>query len=59
MSGIVRWTVSSGAVHADLRVAGASNGRLMARWNLHRQLALARLAGTLDGRVLRAVMLAP
>jgi hypothetical protein len=59
VSGTATWTISSGAVRADLRVAGASSGRLTARWNLHRRLARARLAGKLDGRVLRAVMLAP
>ncbi len=59
MSGSATWTLASGAVRADLRLAGASRGRLKARWNLQRPLARATLDGRLGGRELHAEMLAP
>jgi len=59
VSGAATWTVASGAVRARLRVAGASNGRLKARWNVLEPLARARLDGRLGGRELHAEMLAP
>jgi pimeloyl-ACP methyl ester carboxylesterase len=54
--GEATWRLGTGAVRADLRIPG---GRLRARWNVRRQLATATLTGRLDGRGLRATMLAP
>jgi pimeloyl-ACP methyl ester carboxylesterase len=52
VTGTATWRLSTGAVRARLRVPG---GRLRARWNLRRPLAVA----TLHGRGLRATMPAP
>jgi pimeloyl-ACP methyl ester carboxylesterase len=57
VSGVATWRIADGAVHARLRLPG--RGRLTARWSMQRQLAVATLAGRLDGRRLRATMLAP
>ena len=57
VSGRATWSLDSGAVRADLRLPG--RGRVRARWSMHRQLAVATLSGRLDGRRLRATMLAP
>ena len=57
VSGTATWRLADGAVRARLRLPG--RGRLRARWNLQRQLAVATLDGELGGRRLRAPMLAP
>ncbi len=57
VSGTATWRLADGAVRARLRLPG--RGRLRARWNLQRQLAVATLDGELGGRRLRARMLAP
>jgi len=50
---------ASGAVRAQLWLAGSSDGRLRASWSMQRPLARARLDGKFNTRRLRAVMLAP
>jgi pimeloyl-ACP methyl ester carboxylesterase len=57
VSGTATWRLSDGAVRAGLRLPG--RGHLSARWSMQRQLAVATLSGRLDGRRLRARMLAP
>ena len=57
VDGTATWRLGTGAVRADLTIPG--HGRLRARWNVHRPLAVARLSGRLGGRRLRATMLAP
>ncbi len=57
VSGRATWSLDSGAVRADLRLPG--RGRVRVRWSMHRQLAVATLSGRVDGRRLRATMLAP
>ena len=57
VDGAATWRLGTGAVRADLTIPG--HGRLRARWNVHRPLAVATLTGRLDGRRLRAAMLAP
>ncbi len=59
VSGTATWNLASGAVRADLDVAGAAPGSLSVRWNAQRRLAQATLEGTFGGRTLRATMLAP
>ena len=61
VTGTATWDLASGAVDADVQVAGPSqaSGRVTARWNTSRRLAEATLVGTLNGRALRAEMLAP
>jgi hypothetical protein len=51
------WRLGTGAVTADLRIPG--RGRLRARWNVRRPLAMATLTGRFGARRLRATMLAP
>jgi hypothetical protein len=57
VSGTATWRLSDGAVRASLRLPG--RGRLRAQWSMQRRLAVATLSGRLDGRRLRARMLAP
>ena len=57
VSGTATWRIADGAVRARLRLPG--RGRLSARWSMQRPLAVATLAGRLDGRRLSATMLAP
>ena len=57
VSGTATWDQATGAVRADLEIG--ARGTLDVRWNASRPLAEARLEGTLDGRALRATMLAP
>jgi pimeloyl-ACP methyl ester carboxylesterase len=57
ISGTATWRMSDGAARASLRLPG--HGRLRARWSMQRRLAVATLSGRLDGRRLRARMLAP
>jgi hypothetical protein len=57
VSGTATWRLADGAVVARLRLPG--RGRLRARWSTQRPTATATLAGTLRGRRVRAVMLAP
>ncbi len=59
VSGSATWERASGAVRAQLRLAGSSDGRLRASWSMQRPLARARLDGKFSTRRLRAVMLAP
>jgi hypothetical protein len=56
VSGTATWRLSDGAVRASLRLPG--RGRLRAQWSMQRQLAVATLSGRLDGRRLRATLLA-
>jgi pimeloyl-ACP methyl ester carboxylesterase len=56
VSGTATWRHGTGAVRARLTVPG---GHLRARWNVRRQLAEATLTGRIDGRRVRASMLAP
>ena len=58
VSGSATWS-SYATVRANLRLEGASQGRLKVRWNAQRPLARAKLDGRLGGRELHAVMLAP
>lgn len=60
VSGTVRW-FRKGPVRADVRVAGPGGtaGAVALRWSLAERLGRATLAGSLDGRRLRARMLAP
>jgi hypothetical protein len=57
VSGTATWRLSDGAVRASLRLPG--HGRLRAHWSMQRRLAVATLEGRLEGRRLRATMLAP
>jgi pimeloyl-ACP methyl ester carboxylesterase len=57
VNGAATWSLRTGAVRASLAVPG--RGRVRARWNLRQQLTVATLGGRLDGRRLRATMLAP
>jgi hypothetical protein len=57
VSGVVVWRLSDGSVRARLRLPG--RGRLRARWSTQRALAVAVVDGRLDGRRVRASMLAP
>ena len=59
VTGTATWNLATGAVRADVAISGAATGELTARWNVQRRLAEATLDGTLDGRALRATMLAP
>jgi TAP-like protein len=57
VSGTATWRHADGAVRARLRLPG--RGRLRVRWSTQRPLATATLTGRIDGRRLRAEMLAP
>jgi hypothetical protein len=57
VDGRATWRLDTGALRADLTVQG--RGALHVRWNTRRRLARATLRGSLDGRRLRAAMLAP
>jgi pimeloyl-ACP methyl ester carboxylesterase len=57
VNGSATWSLRTGAVRAHLMIPG--RGRVRAGWNLRHQLAVATLAGRLDGQRLRATMLAP
>jgi pimeloyl-ACP methyl ester carboxylesterase len=57
VDGMATWSLRTGAVRARLTIP--RRGRVRARWNLRRQLAMATLGGRVDGRRLRATMLAP
>ncbi len=61
VSGTARWSYAGGGVRADVRVRGpsGSTGALAMRWSLRRPHAVAMLGGNVDGRALRATMLAP
>jgi hypothetical protein len=61
VSGTARWSYAGGGVRADVRVRGpsGSTGALVMRWSLRRPHAVAMLGGNVDGRALRATMLAP
>jgi pimeloyl-ACP methyl ester carboxylesterase len=55
--GRATWRLGTGAVRASLTIPG--RGRLRARWNVRDELAVATLTGRIDGRRLRATLLAP
>jgi hypothetical protein len=57
VTGTATWSLRTGAVRAHLTVPG--RGRVRAGWNLRHELAVATFGGRLDGRRLRATMLAP
>jgi pimeloyl-ACP methyl ester carboxylesterase len=61
VSGTARWTLASGAVVADLvlRDARGRLGRVRIRFSENGPRRRARLAGSVRGRPLRAIMLAP
>jgi hypothetical protein len=61
VSGTTRWSPVGGGVKANIVVRGPERtvGRLRLSWSLARRLATATLSGTVDGRALRATMLAP
>jgi len=56
VSGDVAWNIASGEVQVQLTLAG---GRIEARWRDRVPDALARIAGTLNGRRIAATMPAP
>jgi len=55
--GRATWRLRTRAVRASLTIPG--RGRLRAGWNVGDELAVATLSGRIDGRRLRAAMLAP
>ena len=57
VNGRATWRLGTGSVRARLTIPG--RGTFRAHWNVRRQLATATLAGRLDGRRLRATLLAP
>jgi pimeloyl-ACP methyl ester carboxylesterase len=57
VNGTATWRLGTGAVRARLTIPG--RGRVRARWNVRKELAVAELDGRLGGRRLRATMLAP
>jgi pimeloyl-ACP methyl ester carboxylesterase len=57
VNGRATWRLSTGSVRARLTIPGRGNFR--AHWNVRRQLATATLTGRLDGKRLRATLLAP
>jgi pimeloyl-ACP methyl ester carboxylesterase len=57
VNGTATWRLGTGQVRANLTIP--RHGRLRARWNVRRPLAVATLTGRIDGRRLRATMLAP
>ena len=61
VTGSATWDLATGAVDADVALAGTPDGTgdLSARWNTGRRLVEATLDGRLGGRTLKAVMLAP
>ena len=61
VSGDVRWSVYGGGVSASLQVTSTAGLRatLLLSWSLRVPLARAAVRGSVDGRVLRAAMLAP
>jgi pimeloyl-ACP methyl ester carboxylesterase len=59
VSGVVNVDRTSGAVDALVTVSGPSRGTLSIKWNSLRTHARAAIAGTLDGRRIRATIPAP
>lgn len=59
VSGTVRWNQETGAVTAELTLAGAGTGTVGLAWNDRETDAVAKVTGTIGGRKLAAERIAP